>query len=133
MVSYQTAWLKQHYPPQFMAAVLSADMDNTDKVVILIEECRNMKLRIVAPDVNQSEYKFTVNDEGHVVYGLGAIKGVGEGPVDAIVSARGDKPFKDLFDFCARMDLKRLNKRTLDAVSAQWRSRSYGTVFLRAG
>lgn len=99
-----------------MAAVLSADMDNTDKVVILIEECRNMKLRIVAPDVNQSEYKFTVNDEGHVVYGLGAIKGVGEGPVDAIVSARGDKPFKDLFDFCARMDLKRLNKRTLDAL-----------------
>ena len=116
LVSYQTAWLKQHYPAQFMAAVLSADMDNTDKVVILVEECRNMKLRIVAPDVNQSEYKFTVNDEGHVVYGLGAIKGVGEGPVDAIVSARGDQPFKDLFDFCARMDLKRINKRTLDAL-----------------
>ncbi|HUH57616.1 MAG TPA: OB-fold nucleic acid binding domain-containing protein, partial [Pseudomonadales bacterium] len=116
LVSYQTAWLKQHYPPQFMAAVLSADMDNTDKVVILVEECRNMKLRLVAPDVNQSEYKFTVNDEGHVVYGLGAIKGVGEGPVEAIVSARGDLPFKDLFDFCARMDLKRINKRTLDAL-----------------
>ncbi len=116
LVSYQTAWLKQHYPPQFMAAVLSADMDNTDKVVILVEECRNMKLRIVAPDVNQSEYKFTVNAEGHVVYGLGAIKGVGEGPVEAIVSARGDQPFTDLFDFCARMDLKRINKRTLDAL-----------------
>ncbi len=116
LVSYQTAWLKQHYPPQFMAAVLSADMDNTDKVVILVEECRNMKLRIMAPDVNQSEYKFTVNDDGHVVYGLGAIKGVGEGPVEAIVSARGDQPFTDLFDFCARMDLKRINKRTLDAL-----------------
>ncbi|MCK9533314.1 MAG: DNA polymerase III subunit alpha [Pseudomonas sp.] len=116
LVSYQTAWLKHHYPAQFMAAVLSADMDNTDKVVILVEECRNMKLRIVAPDVNQSEYKFTVNDEGHVVYGLGAIKGVGEGPVEAIVSARGDAPFKDLFDFCARMDLKRINKRTFDAL-----------------
>ncbi|NLU11590.1 MAG: DNA polymerase III subunit alpha [Gammaproteobacteria bacterium] len=114
LVSYQTAWLKQHYPPQFMAAVLSADMDNTDKVVILVEECRNMKLRIMAPDVNQSEYKFTVNAEGHVVYGLGAIKGVGEGPVEAIVAARGERPFTDLFDFCARMDLKRINKRTLD-------------------
>ena len=116
LVSYQTAWLKQHYPPQFMAAVLSADMDNTDKVVILVDECRNMKLRLVAPDVNQSEYKFTVNDDGHVVYGLGAIKGVGEGPVEAIVSARGDQPFKDLFDFCARMDMKRVNKRTLYAL-----------------
>src|SRR5690554_2599323 len=116
LVSYQTAWLKQHYPPQFMAAVLSADMDNTDKVVILVDECRSMKLRLVAPDVNQSEFKFTVNDEGHVVYGLGAIKGVGEGPVEAIVSARGNQPFKDLFDFCARMDLKRINKRTLDAL-----------------
>ncbi len=116
LVSYQTAWLKQHYPPQFMAAVLSADMDNTDKVVILVEECRSMKLRIMAPDVNQSEYKFTVNSEGHVVYGLGAIKGVGEGPVEAIVAARGERPFTDLFDFCARMDLKRINKRTLDAL-----------------
>ena len=116
LVSYQTAWLKQHYPPQFMAAVLSADMDNTDKVVILVDECRNMKLRIMAPDVNQSEYKFTVNHDGHVVYGLGAIKGVGEGPVEAIVSARGDTPFKDLFDFCARMDMKRINKRTLYAL-----------------
>ena len=116
LVSYQTAWLKQHYPPQFMAAVLSADMDNTDKVVILVEECRSMKLRIMAPDVSQSEYKFTVNADGHVVYGLGAIKGVGEGPVEAIVAARGERPFTDLFDFCARMDLKRINKRTLDAL-----------------
>ena len=116
LVSYQTAWLKQHYPPQFMAAVLSADMDNTDKVVILVDECRNMKLRIMAPDVNQSDYKFTVNDDGHVVYGLGAIKGVGEGPVEAIVNARGSEPFKDLFDFCARMDMKRINKRTLYAL-----------------
>ena len=116
LVSYQTAWLKQHYPPQFMAAVLSADMDNTDKVVILVDECRNMKLRIMAPDVNQSDYKFTVNSAGHVVYGLGAIKGVGEGPVEAIVNARGGEPFKDLFDFCARMDMKRINKRTLYAL-----------------
>ncbi|MDO7899289.1 DNA polymerase III subunit alpha [Pseudomonas citrulli] len=116
LVSYQTAWLKAHYPAPFMAAVLSADMHNTDKVVTLIEEVRTMKLRLDAPDVNASEFKFTVNDEGRIIYGLGAIKGVGEGPVEAITEAREDGPFKDLFDFCARVDLKRINKRTLDGL-----------------
>ncbi|WP_071873481.1 DNA polymerase III subunit alpha [Atopomonas hussainii] len=116
LVSYQTAWLKAHYPAPFMAAVLSADMHNTDKVVTLIEECRSMKLRIDAPDVNTSEFKFTVNEDGRIVYGLGAIKGVGEGPVEAIVEARAAGAFKDLFDFCARVDLKRINKRTLEAL-----------------
>ncbi|MHA6494329.1 DNA polymerase III subunit alpha [Pseudomonas borbori] len=116
LVSYQTAWLKAHHQAPFMAAVLSADMHNTDKVVTLIEECRSMKLRLDAPDVNTSEFKFTVNDEGWIVYGLGAIKGVGEGPVEAIVESRKDGPFKDLFDFCSRVDLKRINKRTLEAL-----------------
>ena len=117
LVSYQTAWLKTHHPAPFMAAVLSADMHNTDKVVVLIEEVRNMKLRLDAPDVNNSEFKFTVNEDGRIVYGLGAIKGVGEGPVEAIVEARAQGgAFKDLFDFCARVDLKRINKRTLDAL-----------------
>ena len=117
LVSYQTAWLKTHYPAPFMAAVLSADMHNTDKVVVLIEEVRSMKLRLDAPDVNTSDFKFTVNDDGRIVYGLGAIKGVGEGPVEAIVEVRAQGgPFKDLFDFCERVDLKRVNKRTLDAL-----------------
>ncbi|WP_249672343.1 DNA polymerase III subunit alpha [Pseudomonas abieticivorans] len=116
LVSYQTAWLKTHYPAPFMAAVLSADMHNTDKVVTLIEEVRSMKLRLDAPDVNASEFKFTVNEEGRIIYGLGAIKGVGEGPVEAITEARQDGPFKDLFDFCERIDLKRVNKRTLDGL-----------------
>lgn len=116
LVSYQTAWLKTHYPAPFMAAVLSADMHNTDKVVTLIEEVRTMKLRLDAPDVNTSEFKFTVNDDGRIVYGLGAIKGVGEGPVEAIVEARLAGPFTDLFDFCERVDLKRINKRTLDGL-----------------
>ncbi|WP_040261122.1 DNA polymerase III subunit alpha [Pseudomonas massiliensis] len=117
LVSYQTAWLKAHYPAPFMAAVLSADMHNTDKVVTLIEEVRSMKLRLDAPDVNSSEFKFTVNDDGRIVYGLGAIKGVGEGPVEAIVESRAaGGAFRDLFDFCARVDLKRINKRTLDAL-----------------
>ncbi|WP_077527684.1 DNA polymerase III subunit alpha [Metapseudomonas resinovorans] len=116
-VSYQTAWLKAHFPAPFMAAVLTADMHNTDKVVTLIEECRHMKLRIVAPDVNNSEYRFAVDNDGQIVYGLGAIKGVGEGPVEAITECRAEGgPFKDLFDFCNRVDLKRINKRTLEAL-----------------
>jgi DNA polymerase-3 subunit alpha len=84
--------------------------------VTLIEEVRTMKLRLDAPDVNTSEFKFTVNDDGIIVYGLGAIKGVGEGPVEAIVEARQAGPFTDLFDFCERVDLKRINKRTLDGL-----------------
>lgn len=124
LVSYQTAWLKTHYPAEFMAAVLSADMDNTDKVVILIEECRAMKLpngkplALRAPDVNYSSFRFTVDEQEQIVYGLGAIKGVGEGPVAAIIEAREQGGlFADLFDFCARVDLKRINKRTLEALA----------------
>ncbi|MCG7545924.1 DNA polymerase III subunit alpha [Pseudoalteromonas sp. MM17-2] len=115
LVSYQTLWMKTHYPAEFMAAVMSADMDNTDKIVTLVDECENMKLALLPPDVNAGLYKFTVNRQGEIVYGIGAIKGVGEGPVEAILSAREqDGPFKDLFDFCARVDLKRLNKRVIE-------------------
>ncbi|MBP5981572.1 MAG: DNA polymerase III subunit alpha [Halomonas sp.] len=117
LVSYQTAWLKAHYPGPFMAAVMSTEMDNLDKVVLLIEECRNLKLTVTPPDVNVGGYKFTVDTEGRVVYGLGAIRGVGEGPIGAIVEARETGgPFTDLFDFCRRLDPKRMNKRTLEAL-----------------
>ncbi|MGY4876952.1 DNA polymerase III subunit alpha [Vreelandella aquamarina] len=117
LVSYQTAWLKAHYPGPFMAAVMSTEMDNLDKVVPLIEECRHLKLTVTPPDVNVGGYKFTVDEQGRVVYGLGAIRGVGEGPIGAIVSARdAEGPFKDMFDFCRRIDPKRMNKRTLEAL-----------------
>ncbi|WP_105168881.1 DNA polymerase III subunit alpha [Pseudoalteromonas sp. T1lg23B] len=115
LVSYQTLWMKTHYPAEFMAAVMSADMDNTDKIVTLVDECENMKLTLLPPDVNAGVYKFTVNRQGEIVYGIGAIKGVGEGPVEAILEAREKGgEFKDLFDFCARVDLKRLNKRVVE-------------------
>ena len=115
LVSYQTLWMKTHHPAEFMAAVMSADMDNTDKIVILVDECENMKLTLLPPDVNAGEFKFTVNLQGEIVYGIGAIKGVGEAPVEAILEARAKGgPFKDLFDFCARVDLKRLNKRVTE-------------------
>ena len=116
LVSYQTAWLKTFYPAPFMAAVLSSDMQNTDKVVIFIEECRQMKLKVNLPDVNASEFMFTVNDANEIVYGLGAVKGVGEGPVEGIMQARQTGPFKDLFDFCARVGVKKLNKRVMEAL-----------------
>ncbi|KNC67819.1 DNA polymerase III subunit alpha, partial [Pseudoalteromonas rubra] len=115
LVSYQTLWMKTHYPAEFMAAVMSADMDNTDKIVTLVDECENMKLTLLPPDVNAGVYKFAVNRQGEIVYGIGAIKGVGEGPVEAILEAREQGgPFKDLFDFCARVDLKRLNRRVIE-------------------
>jgi DNA polymerase-3 subunit alpha len=117
MVSYQTAWLKLNYPAEFMAAVLSSEMHNTDKVVVLIEECRHMKLPLVLPDVNSGEFRFTVNARGEVVYGLGAIKGIGEGPVESLVAAReSGGPFRDLFDFCRRTDPRKVNKRALEAL-----------------
>ena len=117
LVSYQTAWLKAHYPGPFMAAVMSTEMDNLDKVVPLIEECRNLRLTVTPPNVNVGGYKFTVDTDARVVYGLGAIRGVGEGPIGAIVEAReAEGPFKDIFDFCRRIDPKRMNKRTLEAL-----------------
>jgi DNA polymerase-3 subunit alpha len=115
LVSYQTLWLKVHYPAEFMAAVMSADMDNTDKIVTLVDECENMALTILPPDLNTGKYKFTVNSKGQIVYGIGAIKGVGEGPIEAIIEAREQHgTFRDLFDFCAKVDIKRVNKRVLE-------------------
>lgn len=115
LVSYQTLWLKTHHPAEFMAAVMTADMDNTDKIVTLVDECLRLGLKVNPPDVNFGQYRFTVNIDGQVVYGLGAVKGVGEGPVEAIIAARqSGGPFKDLFDFCNRVDVKRLNKRVME-------------------
>ena len=115
LVSYQTLWLKTHYPAYFMAAVMSADMDNTDKIVTLADECQRMGITICPPDLNSGKYKFTVNDKQEIVYGIGAIKGVGEGPITAIIEARNvHGSFSDLFDFCAKIDIKKVNKRVLE-------------------
>ncbi|MDN3613592.1 DNA polymerase III subunit alpha [Vibrio gallaecicus] len=115
LVSYQTLWLKTHYPAEFMAAVMTADMDNTEKVIGLVDECIRMKLKLLPPDINSGLYRFNVDEEGAIVYGIGAIKGVGEGPIEAIIEAREKGGyFKDLFDFCARIDLKKVNKRVIE-------------------
>jgi len=115
LVSYQTLWLKAHYPAEFMAAVMTADMDNTEKVVGLVDECWRMGLKVLPPDINSGQYHFHVNDDGEIVYGIGAIKGVGEGPIEAIIDARNEGGhFKELFDLCARTDTKKLNRRMLE-------------------
>lgn len=115
LVSYQTLWLKAHYPAEFMAAVMTADMDNTEKVVGLVDECWRMGLKVLPPDINSGQYQFHVNDDGEIVYGIGAIKGVGEGPIEAIIEARNEGGyFRELFDLCARTDTKKLNRRVLE-------------------
>jgi DNA polymerase-3 subunit alpha len=117
LLSYQTCWLKCHYPAEFMAAVLSADMDNTDKVVVLIEDCHRMGLEVLPPDINRSIYKFSVPDDAQVLYGLGAIKGVGQSALEGIIEERkSNGPYKDLYDFCRRIDGRKVNKRVMEAL-----------------
>lgn len=117
LIAYQTAYLKANYPAAFMAAVLSSDMDNTDKVVMLIDACRAMQLEVLAPNINACDYAFTVKDDKTILYGLGAIKGVGQAAIEGIVAQRKDEGvFRDLFDFCRRIDLRKANRRVLEAM-----------------
>jgi DNA polymerase-3 subunit alpha len=118
VLSYQTAWLKAHHPAAFMAAVLSADMDRTDKVVTLIDECQRMGLGVEPPDINASRYKFTVSGERAIRYGLGAIRGVGEAAVDALLAERDARgPYRSIRDLCRRVDPNRVNRRVIEALT----------------
>ncbi len=117
LIAYQTAWLKAHYPAAFMAASLSADMENTEKVVTLIAECREMGIEVLTPDVNQCRREFVPVSDKRILYGLGAIKGLGQSAIESVLDARergGD--FENLFDFCARVDTKRVNRRAMESL-----------------
>jgi DNA polymerase-3 subunit alpha len=117
LISYQTAYLKAHFPAAFMAAMLSADMDHTDKVVMLIHECEAMKLRVRRPDINTSLYEFAVEGDSAILYGLGAVRGVGRGAVEALIAEREARgPFVSLEDLCRRLDLQKINRRVLEAL-----------------
>ncbi len=117
LVSYQTLWLKAHYPAAFMAATLSADMDHTDKVVGLVEECQSLGLQVKPPDINRSEKHFTLLDDRTILYGLGAIKGIGAAALESLVQAKKDQgPFRDLWDLCRRIDAQKVNQRVFDAL-----------------
>ncbi len=116
LVAYQTAYLKAHHPAAFMAATLSADMDNTDKVRIFYLDALQQGLRILPPDVNSSGYVFSPVDESTIAYGLGAVKGTGEAAIGNIIKARESGAFRDLFDFCRRVDKRIVNRRTVEAL-----------------
>jgi DNA polymerase-3 subunit alpha len=127
VLSYQTAWLKAHYPAAFMAAVLSSDMDKTDKVVTIIDECNRMALAVEPPDVNESQYMFTVSGPKAIRYGLGAIKGVGQAAVENMLEERASGGrFRDIRDLCRRLDLNRVNRRVLEALVRSGAMDSFG-------
>ncbi|CAD83357.1 DNA polymerase III, alpha chain [Candidatus Blochmanniella floridana] len=115
LISYQTLWLKAHYPAEFMASILSSDMDNVNRIIILIHECRRMGLKVLSPNINSSRYFFYVNNNQEIVYGIGAIKGIGKLSIDSIVASRDcDGEFHSLFDFCVRVDNSKVNQRIIE-------------------
>ncbi|MFQ5746935.1 MAG: DNA polymerase III subunit alpha [Gemmatimonadota bacterium] len=118
IISYRTAWLKAHFPAEFVAALLSSIIDNTDKVVSYIAMGRGLRLEILPPSVSESGFKFTVVDGGRIRFGLGAIKGVGGSAIRSIIEAREREPFGSLLDFCQRIDLRLNNKRVLECLIA---------------
>jgi len=117
MLSYQTAFLKAHFPAAFMAAVMSADLDNTDRLVTLKDDCRQLGLVLLAPSINHSSYHFSVAGDDGILYGLGAIKGVGRGAVESLIDERDrGGPFANLVEFCRRVDHDKVNRRSLEAM-----------------
>ncbi len=116
VVTYHTAWLKAHHASAFMAATLSSDMDSTDTVKIFHDDAKANGITILGPDVNHSEFRFAPVDSKTIRYGLGAVKGTGENAVNAIIAARSSGPFKDIFDFCQRVDRRVVNRRAMEAL-----------------
>ena len=113
-IGYQTAYLKAHYPAEYMAAVLSNNMNDIKQVTFFMEECRRLGLKVLGPDVNESFYKFAVNDEHAIRFGMGAIKGVGKGAVETIIEHRKDQPYESIFDLVKRIDLRAANKKAFE-------------------
>lgn len=114
LLAYQTAWLKMHYPAHFMAAVLSSEMKLTDKIMELVAECREMGLEVLPPSINSGRFRFSVDDSGRIVYGLGAIRNLGQGQIERIAAAREQASFKSLSDLCRRTGGQLLNQRALE-------------------
>ncbi len=126
-IAYQTAYLKAHYPAEYMAAVLSNNMNDIKQVTFFMEECKRMKMEVLGPDVNESYYKFSVNDQGAVRFGMGAIKGVGHGAVMTIVDNRKEEgPYKSIFDLAKRIDLRAANKKAFENLALAGGFDSFG-------
>ena len=118
VVAYHTAWLKAHYPAEFMAALLSSNIGKTEEVIKYIAEAREMGIEVLAPDVNESGWRFTVVGDKRIRFGMGAIRNVGRGAIDSMLTARRDGPFTSLYDLCSRVDLRLCNKRVFEALVA---------------
>ena len=116
LVAYQTAYLKAHYPAAFLASTMSADMNNTDNIHSFFDDCAPNKVEVLPPDVNQSGYRFEPLNNGQILYGLGAVKGTGLAAIELILAARQNAPFTDLFDFCSRLDLRKVNRRVIESL-----------------
>ncbi|AKZ66070.1 DNA polymerase III subunit alpha [Candidatus Palibaumannia cicadellinicola] len=115
LVSYQTMWLKVHYPAEFMAAAMTADIDNHEKIIIIINECLRMGIVVLPPDINKGQYHFHVNENREIIYGMGAIKCLGKAQISSIIEERNKNgKFVDLFNLCKRIDIKKLNRRMLE-------------------
>ncbi len=114
LIGYQTAFLKANYPSEYMAAVLSNNMNDIKQVSFFMEECKRMGITVLGPDINESYYKFNVNDDKAIRFGMGAVKGVGKGAVETIVENRKDDKYDDIFDFAKRIDLRLANKKTFE-------------------
>ncbi|WP_282055443.1 DNA polymerase III subunit alpha [Maribacter luteus] len=128
-IAYQTAYCKAHYPAEYMAAVLSNNMNDIKQVTFFMEECKRMGLDVLGPDVNESYYKFAVNKEGAVRFGMGAIKGVGRGAVETIVENRKEEgPYKSVFDMAKRIDLRASNKKAFESLAVAGGFDSFGTT-----
>jgi len=126
-IGYQTAYLKAHYPAEYMAAVLSNNMNDIKQVTFFMEECRHMGLNVLGPDVNESFYKFTVNDQQAVRFGMGAIKGVGRGAVETIIEHRKDARYTSVFDLTKRIDLRAANKKAIENLTLAGGLDSFGS------
>ena len=127
-IGYQTAYLKAHYPAEYMAAVLSNNMNDIKQVTFFMEECRRMGLKVLGPDVNESFYKFTVNDEQAIRFGMGAVKGVGRGAVETIIEHRKEGKYSSIFDMTQRIDLRAANKKALENLTLAGGMDSFGNT-----
>ena len=127
-IGYQTAYLKAHYPAEYMAAVLSNNMNDIKQVTFFMEECRRMGLNVLGPDVNESFYKFTVNDEQAIRFGMGAVKGVGRGAVETIIAQRKEGKYTSIFDMTQRIDLRAANKKALENLTLAGGMDSFGNT-----
>ncbi len=116
LIAYQTAYLKANYPAEYMSSVMTNNLNNTKQIAMFMEDCKNMGVDVLGPDVNESQYEFSVNDKGQIRFGLGAIKGIGEGPSEAIVNTRKERPYSDVYDFFQRIPSSQMNKRVAESL-----------------